>query len=135
MDGYLLDNNHLSAAVVRVSPLRDRMDAARRTGVRLGTCIPVLCELEAGIQQTTRPASCYRHLHRLLEYVRLWPIDQRIARSYGEIFLDLERRGRMLSFVDILLAALCRKMNLTLLTTDRDFEALPDIRTENWLSS
>jgi len=24
-------------------------------------------------------------------------------------------------------------MNLTLLTTDRDFEALADVRTENWL--
>ena len=32
-----------------------------------------------------------------------------------------------------MLAALCRQMNLTLLTTDRDFEALPDIRVENWV--
>ncbi len=30
-------------------------------------------------------------------------------------------------------AALARVMDLTLVTTDRDFEALPDLRLENWL--
>jgi predicted nucleic acid-binding protein len=30
------------------------------------------------------------------------------------------------------LAAMVRYMEWTLLTSDRDFEALPDIRTENW---
>jgi predicted nucleic acid-binding protein len=33
----------------------------------------------------------------------------------------------------MMLAALARFMDLTVLTSDRDFEALPDIRTENWL--
>jgi predicted nucleic acid-binding protein len=32
-----------------------------------------------------------------------------------------------------MIAALARHMGLTLLTTDKDFEALPDIRAENWL--
>jgi len=33
----------------------------------------------------------------------------------------------------MLLAALARQRSLTLLTSDRDFEAQPDIHTENWL--
>ena len=33
-----------------------------------------------------------------------------------------------------MIAALCRQQGLTLLTADRDFEALPDIRVENWLA-
>jgi predicted nucleic acid-binding protein len=32
-----------------------------------------------------------------------------------------------------MLAALARQMDVTLATTDRDFDALPDVRTENWL--
>ena len=32
-----------------------------------------------------------------------------------------------------MLAALARHMRLTLLMADLDFQALPDIRTENWL--
>jgi predicted nucleic acid-binding protein len=34
----------------------------------------------------------------------------------------------------MMLAAMARQMKLVLLTTDRDFEALPDVRTENWVT-
>jgi tRNA(fMet)-specific endonuclease VapC len=134
MKGYLLDTNHVSPAINPVSPLRERLYREHRSGVRLGTCLPVLCELEVGIQQTRRPSS-YRHqLDHLLRKLRLWPIDQELARLYGEVFLELQRQGRVLSQVDMMLAALARHRDLTLLTTDRDFEALPDIRTANWVS-
>jgi tRNA(fMet)-specific endonuclease VapC len=56
------------------------------------------------------------------------------ARIYGELYLTLKRKGRILSQVDLMLAALAKQMNLTLLTTDRDFEALPELPTENWLA-
>lgn len=134
MAGYLIDTNHLSAGILRVSEVRDRLYQLRRAGIKLGTCMPVICELEAGIQNTNRPQACYRHLRGLLEYVRLWPIDFEIAKLFGEIYLDLRGRGKILSHVDVVLAALAQHFNVTLLTTDRDFEALPDIRTENWLS-
>jgi tRNA(fMet)-specific endonuclease VapC len=67
-----------------------------------------------------------------MAHIRVWPIDQTIVVSYGEIHEELRRRGRVLSQVDMMLASLARVMNLTILTTDRDFEALPDIRTEDW---
>jgi len=72
-------------------------------------------------------------MRRLLSFVRVWPLEPPVAAIYGAIYLDLRRRGRALSQVDMMLAALCRQMSLTLLTTDRDFEALPDLRRENWL--
>lgn len=34
-----------------------------------------------------------------------------------------------------MVAALARQMKVKVLTTDRDFEALPEVRTENWLIS
>jgi predicted nucleic acid-binding protein len=37
-----------------------------------------------------------------------------------------------LSQIDIILAALCREMYLTLVTTDKDFAALPWLNTEDW---
>jgi predicted nucleic acid-binding protein len=33
-----------------------------------------------------------------------------------------------------MLAAMARHADATLLTTDQDFQALPDIQTENWLT-
>src|SRR5207248_9586289 len=100
----------------------------------IGTCVPVLCELEAGFQLVGRREAYRRALHRLLTRVRLGPIERGVARLYGEVFQELRSRGRVLSQVDMMLVALVRLMDLTLLTTDRDFEAVPDVRTENWLS-
>ena len=66
--------------------------------------------------------------------MRVWPLPGEVARLYGEIFRDLRSRGRVLSQVDMILAALARQMDLALATTDLDFGALPDVRTENWLN-
>ncbi len=133
MPDYLLDCNHMSAALRKVSALRERVHRGRRAGHRFISCYPVLCELEVAIQQTPKPEENRRRLAQLLRHVRLWPLDAETARLYGAVYIDLRRRGRVLSQVDMALAALARQHKLTVLTTDRDSEALPDLRVENWV--
>jgi tRNA(fMet)-specific endonuclease VapC len=94
----------------------------------------VLCELEAAFPTGERGEAYRRALQRLLARVRLWPLEREAARHYGEIFQELRRLGRVLSQVDMMVAALARRMDLTVVTSDGDFEALPDLRTENWLN-
>ena len=131
MPDYLLDCNHLSASLRRVSPVRERIHQGRRAGHRFISCYPVLCELEVGIQQTPNPDDNRRRLAQLLRHVRLWPLDTETTRLYGAVYLELRRQGRVLSQVDIMLAALARQHKLIVLTTDRDFEALSDLAVEN----
>ena len=68
--------------------------------------------------------------------VRLWPLEDQadIAEQYGLVYHELRDAGRSMSQVDMMLAATSRFLNATILTSDRDFEALPDIPTENWLA-
>lgn len=72
-------------------------------------------------------------LTECLRQVRVWPSIRKCAELYSEIYHDLRRRGRALSQVDILLAALATHIGAVLVTTDRDFEAVPGIRQESWL--
>jgi predicted nucleic acid-binding protein len=51
---YLLDTNHPSAALNADAGLRERLRDARLRGDRVGTCVPALCELQAGIAMTKR---------------------------------------------------------------------------------
>jgi predicted nucleic acid-binding protein len=132
LNGYLLDTNHLGQAVTRGSLVRQRIEQGRLAGTRFGTCIPVLCELEVGIQQVKYPEEYRRNLRHLLKYVRIWPMDLETARLYGEINRKLRRIGRVLSTVDEMVAALARQLNVKVLTTDGDFDALPEVKTENW---
>jgi tRNA(fMet)-specific endonuclease VapC len=133
--GFVLDTNHLGHAVRRSSSVRQRLEKARREGIVFGTCVPVLCELEAGVQQVHRPEDYRENLKRLLLQVRVWPIDLETARLYGEIHQRLRSQGRVLSTVDKIVAALAKQMKVKVLTTDRDFEALPEVRRENWVVS
>lgn len=132
MAGYLLDCNHLSAALRKVSKVRDRIHRARRAGHRFISCYPVLCELEVGIQQTAKPDEYRRRLSQLLRHLRMWPLDAETTRLYGAVYIELRRQGRALSQVDLMPAALARQHKLIVLSTDRDFEALPDLTIENW---
>jgi len=135
MTSYLLDCNHFSTALRKVSVVRDRIHQERRSGNRFVSCIPVICELEAGILQTAEPAANHRRLGQLLRHVRLWPLDSATARLYGTVFNELQKKGKALSQVDMMLAALARQHKLTILTTDRDFEALQDLKTQNWTTT
>lgn len=130
---YLLDTNHLSAAINRDADLRAKLRDVRLRGDRIGTCVPVLCELHAGIALTARRDHNQRLLRQLLREVRTWPIDHKTAELYGELYHELRRSGKALSQVDIMLAALARQTSAVLVSTDRDFEAVAGVRVETWL--
>ena len=55
MTAYLLDTNHVGLAVDRASIVGRRLFEARLAGIRVGTCLPVLCEIEAGMRASTAP--------------------------------------------------------------------------------
>jgi predicted nucleic acid-binding protein len=133
MPTYLLDTNHLGVAVSRDSELAKKIDASMLAGNRFGTCLPVLCEIEAGRRQVKGQQQYHANLTRLLAQVRVWPMDLQTTRLYGDIHIELKRAGRVLSSVDMMIAAIARQLNLVILTTDLDFKAFPAIRSENWL--
>src|SRR5262245_47640749 len=135
MNRYLLDTNHIGEAIGRVSVVRDRIQQLHRQGEVFGTCGPVLCELLVGVVQRKDATKTRNRLDKLLELVRIWPIDLAVADAYAKVYQELQKKGRALSQVDIMLAAIARRPNAILLTTDGDFQSLSDLRTENWLAS
>ena len=134
MPGFLLDCNHLSVAIRKVSRLRDRLRQERREGHLLGTCLPALCELEVGIQQTGNPPEYHRRLRDLMSIVRVWPLESEMVLIYAATFLEAKQKGKAISQVDLILASMAKQRNLTLLSTDRDFEPLSQLSIQNWVS-
>jgi predicted nucleic acid-binding protein len=134
MRRYLLDTNHLSHAIRRVSAVRDRIGQHRLRGDKFGTCVPALCELEVGIQQTGFVEEYHRRLRTLMKDVAVWPLDLPAVPAYANYSELARTRGRVLGPVDLLLAALTTQMNAVLLTSDLDFAGLPEVPTENWLT-
>jgi len=60
-------------------------------------------------------------------------LDESLIEQYGSVAKTAKQRGRALSMTDMILASFAIRDNITVLTTDRDFEAFPEVKTENWL--
>ena len=133
MSRYLLDTNHLGESVLAVSVVRDRMQQMHRLGVVFGTCVPVLSELWVGLHHRSDQQRCRQRLEYVLQVVRIWPIEPSISELYSDLYHQLRRVGKALSQFDILIASIAIQLDSTLLTSDRDFEALPQLPQQNWL--
>lgn len=132
MTRYILDTNHLGLAVRRHSKVAVRIADCLLLGNRVGTCLPAVCEVQAGARQVADPVQYQRKLHRLMQQIRIWPMDFETTEVFGDIHQELRSAGTMMSLVDIMVAALARQLNIVVLTTDHDFRLLPDIKTEDW---
>lgn len=85
-----------------------------------------------GLTKVHEAKKSKQRLERLLEHVHVWPIELSAATEFAVAFHEARTTGRILSHPDLLLIALARLFDATILTTDLDFRAFPDIRTENW---
>ena len=133
MAAYLLDTNHASPLVTRGHPLRQRVRERAAAGDTFAICVPVLTETLFGISLLPRA------LQNRTEWARPQPLlpcyipDEADGAAAATLQLALRRQGRQLATVDATIAAVALRYELVLLTTDRDFLAIPTLPVENWL--
>ncbi len=128
MRRYLLDTGPAQDFLNGRNGLRERVDAERHRGNRLGICTPVLGELWAGVEgSATRDRNLQRLRHGLSRLI-LWPYDDRAAEHYGRIYTELRRIGRPMQQVDMMVAAIALVLgNCTVVTGDSDLMTIPGL--------
>lgn len=133
MSTYLLDTNHLSPMVTLSHSLRRRVLAQIELGDQFVTCVPVVTETVFGFRLLPRAIQNMQEWGRL-KFIFLCRVpDLQDAEQAAELQVTLRKQGWQLETVDALIAAVTIRHDLILLTTDRDFRAVPQLRTENWL--
>lgn len=92
----------------------------------------VLGELAAGFLLGRRQRDNERALEDFLEepFVTVMPVSADVARSYGGLFAALRRRGTPIPVNDVWIAACALCANATVVTFDRDFEAVPGLEVD-----
>lgn len=134
MANYLLDTNHLSPLVTLTHPLRRYFIQRQQQGDVFTLTVPALAELLFGLGTLPRARQNLAEWERLRAGLTIYDLDRSDAEKAAGLQLSLRRRGRQLETVDALIAAIALRYDLTLLTTDRDFAAIPDLPQENWLT-
>ncbi len=133
MAEYLLDSNHAGALVTIGHKLRRSVRARNTAGDAFHLHVLVLSEVVFGFSTLPRAIQNAREWATWRPLLTLVDLDESDALGAASLRVDLRRRGRQLFLVDAFVAIAALRYNLTLLTTDRDFAAVPLLRTENWM--
>lgn len=135
MSRYLLDTNMMGHFINRRKGVDRRARQARERGAVLGTCLPVICELFFGVENSATRDTNHKRLVRALAGVVCWPLDRKAAEEYGRVAADLKQRGRLIQQIDIQVAAIALTLgNCTVVTADGGFASIPSLTCENWAS-
>ena len=130
---FLLDTNICSAHLRRPAGLTHRF--VQHSG-RLFVPTIVLAELYTWAYIQDDPTKVLAAVETLLKHeVQVLSFDENCAHDFGSLNGELLRQGITVSPVDLLIAAVARTHDLTLVTHNiSDFSAIPDLRLDDWLA-
>lgn len=132
---YLLDTNICIYLIKkRIPSLIERL-TQYPTGDIMISSISV-AELEYGIQKSFNPEKNRDVFLEFLIPFRLEPFDPKASEEYGKIRLALEKKGKVIGPLDMLIAAHALSLQATLVTNNmKEFSRVPGLSVENWVKS
>jgi tRNA(fMet)-specific endonuclease VapC len=130
---YLLDSNSANDYIHQQYGVYERACREVSQGNRIGIAIPVLAELAAGIELSQSREKNFKHLQLAMNHLRLWPFEEAAAYLYGKLSADLQRKGKPIGNMDVMIAAVALELpRCTLVSTDQDFKSIQGLSVENW---
>jgi tRNA(fMet)-specific endonuclease VapC len=92
-------------------------------------------ELRFGAEKSFQRESALETLERLTRIIPVILPDERVGEAYGALRVHLERAGTPIGNNDLWIAAQALALDVTLVSNNcREFERVPGITLENWVS-
>lgn len=101
----------------------------------IGISSITMSELEYGVEKSSNRQQNREALMAFLGPLEIAPYDDLAAHHYGDIRAYLERAGRPVGAMDLLIAAHARSLSIPLVTNNMsEFRRVPKLLVENWLT-
>jgi len=129
----MLDTNTASLLMKGQPNVVERLKAAKPERI----CLSAVTEAELLYGAARRPEArkLRAAVDELLAAIDVLPWTSATARRYALIGVELERRGRPLGALDLMIAAHAVEHDAVLVTNDRAFDAVPGLRIEDWTAA
>lgn len=130
MNRYMLDTNTVSHLIKEHPAVVRRVVAAPMTSL----CISAITEGELLFGLAKRPDAKRLHLavREFLRRVDVLTWDSAVAEHYGAVRADMERQGKILAPLDLLIAMHALSVGAVLVTNDRAFGQVANLHVEDW---
>jgi tRNA(fMet)-specific endonuclease VapC len=130
MKRHMLDTNTVSHLIKAHPAVARRVVAAPMAAL----CISAITKGELLFGLAKRPEAKRLHLavREILRRVDVLPWDSAVAEHYGTVRAGLERKGRILAPLDLMIAAHALSIGAVLVTSDKAFGRIADLKLEDW---
>jgi tRNA(fMet)-specific endonuclease VapC len=130
MKRCLLDTNTVSHLLKAHPAVTRRIVAAPMAAL----CISAITEGELLFGLAKRPEASRLHIavREFLKRMDVLPWDSAVAERYGVLRADIERQGKSLAPLDLLIATHALATESVLVTSDLAFWQIAGLRLENW---
>lgn len=128
---YALDTNTLIYYFKGMGDVSTYLLAQLPTSIYIP--VIVLYELETGLLKSDSPQKRRQQLQELLSVVEALPFDEKVAQVAAQVRADLEKRGKPIGPLDVLIAGTALANGCTLVTRNlAEFERVQGLSVENW---
>jgi tRNA(fMet)-specific endonuclease VapC len=129
---YMLDTN-ICIYIIKQKP-QNVIERFRQAEVsQIGVSSITLSELTYGVMKSAKPEQNRLALVQFLAPIEIPAYDDAAAQHYGEIRAHLEREGKPIGSLDLLIAAHALSLNSFLITNNEsEFKRVPNLKIENW---
>ncbi|MGQ3047217.1 MAG: type II toxin-antitoxin system VapC family toxin [Niveispirillum sp.] len=128
----MLDTNSVSHLIREHPMVVRRVVSAPMTALCLSAVTEA--ELRYGLAKRPEATRLHRVVGELLLRLDVLPWDSDVARIYGETRAAMERQGKALAPLDLMIAAHAIATGCTLVSNDQAFAQLPGLALEDWMT-
>jgi len=100
----------------------------------IGISTITVSELQYGVSKSRQRRKNEIRLNEFMAPLEVLPYDETASKTYGEIRFNLEKAGKPIGPLDLLIAAHAMSHSLTLVTNnDKEFKRIKNLKVINWV--
>jgi tRNA(fMet)-specific endonuclease VapC len=130
---YLLDTN-ICIYLIKKKPIEVFQRFQSLEIGTIGVSSITVAELQYGVSKSAFPDKNTLALQKFLIPLEIVPFDYDAAVPYGKIRFRLEKEGKTIGPLDLLIGAHALSLNSILVTNNlKEFTRIEGLKTENWI--
>jgi len=130
---YLLDTN-ICIYIIKKKPVDVLKILKTKSKKDIYVSSITIAELEYGVAKSQFPEKNKIALIEFLSIFNILPFDDTDAAKFGIIKTDLEKKGKIIGPMDLLIAGQAKSKKMILVTNNKkEFERVEGLKIENWV--
>jgi tRNA(fMet)-specific endonuclease VapC len=130
---YLLDTN-ICIYIIKKKPVDVLKTLKTKSKKNIYVSSITIAELEYGVAKSQFPEKNKIALIEFLSIFNILPFNDIDAVEFGMIKTDLEKKGKIIGPMDLLIAGQAKSKKLILVTNNiKEFEIVEGLKIENWV--